>query len=90
MTPQEFDKMVAPFLETLEDYCNERWDSTREQAEDILVRFRNHIFAEDIAKEARRQQYLELRQEFETELKPKRVVKYMADCYPIVAEEPLE
>lgn len=76
MTPQEFDAMVGRFLQTLDDSeSHERWDSTRDQAGDILSQLRSHLFAEEIAKEKRRLLYLGLKAEFE----PDRVLKTLSE-----------
>lgn len=89
MTPKDFDAMVAPFLETQDHSKNQETYCTElETAEGVLQDLRNHLFAEEIAKEERRLKYLELKAEFDPEPKPKRVVKYMADCLP--ETEPLE
>lgn len=67
---------------------DEYYTTERSLSRQTLVRLRNHLFAEEIAREERRKLYLELRAEFDPEPKPKRVVKYMADCLP--EKEPLE
>lgn len=83
---------MAPFLEELDDSgSHERWDSQREQAEDVLGRLRNRLFAEEIAREGRRKLYLALKAEFDLEPKPYR----LSDCYRVKADclpekEPLE
>lgn len=67
MTRDEFQSYINEFLPTLGDHRDEFYTSERNFAEDIFSQFTNWFWAEDIEKEKRYAQYLELKKEFENE-----------------------
>lgn len=70
ITEKEFSKMVSEYLPTLNDSDQGEWYFTeRGMAERVLERLKNHLFAAEINKEARRKAYLELKAEFDPTLK---------------------
>lgn len=65
VTRDEFKAIEDRFLETLDDELpNERWDTRWSQAADVLQALRGFLFKDEIAKEARRKQWEELKKEF--------------------------
>lgn len=67
MTHDEFQSYVDGFLPTLGDHWDEFWTSERSFAEDIFTQFVNWFWAEDLEKEKRYAQFLELKKEFEND-----------------------
>ena len=66
LIPEEFDKIVAEFLDTQDDaYQVEWWCTEHTIADAVLSALRRHLFAEQLGREARRAQYEALKKEFE-------------------------
>lgn len=67
LTLEEFDKLSGDFVHSLDDdEKNDEWYCTeREHANQVMHDLRNFLFKEEIDREARRKQYLELKAEFE-------------------------
>jgi len=66
LTKQEFESMMVEFIdEQNSNDSEEYYGSDRSAARIVIERMINYFYEEEIAKEARYKQYLELKKEFE-------------------------
>ncbi len=64
-THSEFLILAGEFAKTLESHKDEFYTSEQEFAEDILGKFYNFIWSEDLEMQEKYKQYLELKKIFE-------------------------
>jgi hypothetical protein len=66
MNKETLRAKIDEFLDTLDNDSREEWWVTDRVGHEVgLEAFYNWLYADDIAKEARRQEYLKLKAEFE-------------------------